>query len=107
MKSLKNLVIPFVILLILIGGLIIWAALGGKKENNNEGGEEEQTSVAVLSLSSYDVKKLSVEKKQGDVVTVESQIDDSSVQTWDLTSGEDGVEYSQDAIRHYKFRHPK
>ncbi len=79
MKSVKNLLVPAIVLAVLIIGAILWFALKPSEEV-----VEENTSISVLSLSSAQLKAINVQKKIGVDVRFELTTDADSVTTWTL-----------------------
>lgn len=86
MKSLKNLLIPGIVLALLIVTLIIVVVV---KNNSNEG--EEVVDLSIVKIEANDVDSVVVDKKGQDSITLEAQGTDSEGNTTFKVSGSDGT----------------
>ncbi len=81
MKSLKNLLIPAIVLVALIIASVLWFAL---KPGGDEEVVEEETSIQVVFVSAADIKALNVHKRVGNDIRFESTTSDEGSITWTL-----------------------
>lgn len=101
MKSLKNLLIPAIVIVVLLIGTILWFKL--KPEDADSTSTSEQTHIDVLTVDLTTVDNVTVDRKSGDQLKFVSSFDSQGVQSWTYASvdAKDGVSYSQSSMESY------
>ena len=99
MKSVKNLLIPLIILAVLVIGLVLWFVF----KPNDAVPSVSQDSYPVLSLDVIDVASITVDKQDGSTLTINSTVVSNTSVHYELVSDDtvDNVFYSQDIMASY------
>ncbi len=99
MKSVKNLLIPLIILAVLVIGLVLCFVF----KPNDAVPSVSQDSYPVLSLDVIDVASITVDKQDGSTLTINSTVVSNTSVHYELVSDDtvDNVFYSQDIMASY------
>ena len=83
MKSLKNLIIPFIIMMVLIIGLVVWSVLKPSDSDVN-GSEAESVDLQILYEDVSSIQRIVVHKQDGTTMGFTSEIDSEGIQKFDI-----------------------
>lgn len=103
MKSLKNLLIPFIVLIVLVIGLVFWAVAKPKDKDDDE--SEEISNYDILYVNPIDIDNLEV--TGGDIeamkvlVQEDPQAESGFTYTYASSDADSAINYSQNALRSY------
>lgn len=99
MKSLKNLLIPLVVLVLLVIATIVYFVVP-KKETVSTTGAISNESVNVLNIANTDIQRFAMIKKNGEDLAFTSEIDsESNEQIWSVEGND--MELSQSTVSSY------
>ena len=99
MKSLKNLLIPLVVLVLLVIATIVYFVVP-KKETASTTGAISNESVNVLNIANTDIQRFAMIKKNGEDLAFTSEIDsESDEQIWSVEGND--MELSQSTVSSY------
>ena len=101
MKSLKKLLVPFIVMIALILAVVIWAVFFNKNDDTDSSDQTED--ITLLTIGPSELASISVDKREGEDIAFSSYTGADGTVMWKLAgeNADDTVELNQSGISSY------